>query len=143
MIPASLVYHYEFVDGPFDVVVRPEGKADLEQFLEGERRLRSDPGYRGGLNLLYDLSALDPSPLRGDDVRTAAAADRAIDERLRARRTALVAPCDLMYGFSRMWQVLIGDAAQERTAVVRSLAEAQAWLAEQDVGQPRRRDVMS
>jgi hypothetical protein len=128
MIRAPLVYHYEFGGGPFDVVVQAEGEASRAQFREGEQRLLSDPRYRGGLNLLYDLSALDPTPLRGDDVRAIAAADLAVDEPLQAARVAVVAPSDLMYGLSRMWQGLIAMAAEERTTVVRTVAEAHAWL---------------
>jgi hypothetical protein len=124
-----LVYRYEFVDGPFDVVVTTSGEASLDEFMAGDRRLLSDPRQRGGLNLLYDHSALDLSTWRGKDVREVAAADRLVDEHLWAARIAIVAPADLSFGFSRMWQGLIGTAAQEHVTVVRSVPEAYEWLA--------------
>ena len=87
VVPGStsgLSYRYAFVDGPFDVIVTTEGKANLAQFMEGERRLLSDPRYRGGLNLLYDHSRVDLSSLDGDDVGAVAAADRSVEPEARA-----------------------------------------------------------
>lgn len=64
---------------------------------------------RGGLRQLADLLA-----------PRAAAGRRA--------RLAIVAPRDLLYGVSRMFQLMLGDAADAQVAVFRRLDDASSWL---------------
>jgi hypothetical protein len=132
-----LEYLYEFGGGPFDLVVNTEGEADIAEFLEGERRLLSDPRYRPGLNLLYDHSRLDVSAVTSAEVRAVAQTDRAIPEPLWAASIAIVAPHPATFGLARMWQLMLGPDIETPITVVRSIAEAHEWLAQLNTRRPR------
>ena len=49
-----------------------------------------------------------------------------------ATRAAIVAPSDVLYGVSRMFQTLRGDANPDEVEVFRTLDEANAWLERHD-----------
>jgi hypothetical protein len=123
---------HEFVDGPFDVIVATEGEATLADFIEGEWAMLADPRYRAGLYLLYDHSRLELPDDASDDIRTIAAADRAVDPSLWPARIAIVAPTQRLSRLAHMWRDLVErPEMQERIAIVSSVVDAHHWLAQQ------------
>jgi hypothetical protein len=86
--------------------------------------------YERGLSfLIFDLGGAERLDVPTADVRRIARADREYVEAHPPIAIAVVAPHDLEYGLSRMWQAFVDDAPIEST-VGRTRAEALAWLAD-------------
>lgn len=120
----------EFVDGPFDVVVRSAGPGSVPELEEVDRVLWSDPRWRPGLNVLYDHSALVPSGnASGADIRGLAERDSLPTAHRLVGHVAVVAASDAIYGLARMWLAQLEPTIAERTTVVRTVDDAYAWVA--------------
>jgi hypothetical protein len=84
--------------------------------------------YDGALAfLLFDLGGADRLDVPTADVRRVAREDREYAGTHPPFSIAIVAPHDLEYGLSRMWQAFVDDTPIEST-VARSRAEALDWL---------------
>lgn len=120
---------HTFGNGPFDLVHHLAGRVSLEGLLECRRTLLDDPRFRPGLTVLYDFTEIEAVDLSGEDVRQLAA--DATLARVEFRAAAIAARTDDMFGFARMFMT-VASPPGHRTArtVVRSVAEAEAWLAE-------------
>ena len=125
-----MAYAIEFGDGPFEAVVTLSGRTTFAEIGENDARLFADPRFQTGMNLLYDLSRLEPTGQgSGEDVRAMAHRDSRPETFQRPGAIAIVAPNDAVYGVARMWLVLIDEKVAARTTVVRTHAEAYDWLA--------------
>lgn len=109
-------------------VASPRGAYSLAEVLGWSQTLRADPGFRTGMNEIYDLSDVDPSGVHYDDVQDL------IDQVRPASRAdvvcvAIIAPSDLAFGLARMYVSLGSSEARPGPSVFRSLDEALTWLA--------------
>jgi hypothetical protein len=85
--------------------------------------------YDGGLAfLLFDLAGADHLDIPTADVRRVAREDREYAETHPPFAIAVVAPHDMEYGLSRMWQAFVDDTSIV-SKVARTRDEALAWLA--------------
>lgn len=106
------------------LVTRFDGVVDDGIFVPLYRRIFADPRYVLGTNELADLrgvSRLDLSNVALDDVRV-------LTERVYSGsgldfRTVIVAPADLSFGVSRMYEML-SEEGPEKVTVVRRIEEA-------------------
>ncbi len=99
-----------------------------EVLLDACHRLLTDPSYRPDVNGLADLSSverLDVSPHALEQCIQMYAPVDALGIRT---RLAIVAPTDLSYGLSRMYEMLRGDEGPEEVQVFRDAMQARIWL---------------
>lgn len=107
------------------------GVPTAAEFAELNERLLGDPRFRAGLRMLVDCSALDTSPLSVEDVQGLTEPMVMRDWHFPPSAVAIVAPDDRTFEFARAYRAHLGGSRSNRE-VVRSRAEAEAWLAEQE-----------
>jgi len=130
-------YRYEFVDGPFQVIVTTSGDADTDAIVAGRRRLLADPRFRPEMNILVDHSRLDVSAATAEEIRDAAATASGERPGTTTGLLAIVSPSPLQFGLMRMYQAFASEDLESRLAVVRSVEAAYRWLEERTAGPPR------
>ena len=100
-------------------------RVDLAQFKENFKRYLSDENYRPGRTELIDLSDLAHFDL---DFRRIWGILSMVNAQLPGvkvtTRTVLIAPFDLMFGFSRMFQSLAENAGGVKVEVYRNEEDA-------------------
>lgn len=98
-----------------------EVKQAIEAFYSGQVTKR----------VLWDLTDSDVSELSKPEVESIASTPRAAQQQRQLGKTALVAPEDLAYGLSRMYQALTHlENLPFETQVFRDKDEAMNWLLE-------------
>ena len=113
---------------PTGADVRFSGVTTGSEIVEAKTSALAHP-YDGALAfLLFDLAGADRLDVPTADVRRVAREDREYAATHPPFAIAVVAPHDLEYGLSRMWQAFVDDTPIEST-VARSRAEALGWLA--------------
>lgn len=99
------------------------------ELLEAFERLLRDPAYDASLDDLVDLRDVTHMGV------TSAGLHRLIalyDERgptTLLTRNAIIAPTDVLYGVSRMFQTLRGEGLPAELEVFRTVEEAERWIA--------------
>jgi len=110
-------------------VVRLAGAVTDRDLIDAFQRLLRDPAYDASLNDLVDLRDVSQMGI------TSAGLHRLIglyDERGPTEvhtRNAIVAPTDVLYGVSRMFQTLRGESALAELEVFRTIGAAEDWIA--------------
>ena len=108
--------------------VRFTGVATGAEIVEAKVRALAHP-YAGPLRfLLFDLAGAERVDVPTAAVREVAREDRAYAASHPPSAIAVVAPHDLEYGLSRMWQAFVDDTPIQSN-VARSRSEALRWLA--------------
>lgn len=114
-------------EGPFDVVVRVSGRPTPAELRSGRRRLLAD--LQPGMNVLVDHTGLDPAETSTEELRALAASAGVEWSKAGVAHLVMFAPAPVNYGLLRLWHTLLPEELGARTAVVRTLDEAYAWLA--------------
>ena len=83
------------------------------------------------MSLLVDHSLLDNSAITREEVNRAALSLNRDRTASGLAYIALVAPTSLNFGLARMFEAFAGDELEGSVIVVRSRAEAEAWLESQ------------
>lgn len=117
---------YEIRPGERLVLLRFHGHVTASDILDATSRLRADPAFEPGFATLVDcrdqISALSREEL---DRLMAGVAARPPGP---PRRVAVVVGSDVLYGVTRMFQILAEDRLPHTIEVFRELDEAKAWL---------------
>ncbi|GAB4335996.1 MAG: hypothetical protein Kow0089_05970 [Desulfobulbaceae bacterium] len=93
-------------------------------------------------NVLWDLSRARVEDITRDDIRRIIGAPEKSHEGRRGGRTAIVAPDDLAFGLSRMYQASLGEAFLVfQLRVFRETAAARRWLDGLDNGDRHERKM--
>lgn len=98
--------------------------------------LLRDPSYDPAVDDLIDLRGVTHMGVTGAGLhRLIALYDDRESDGFRTR-AAILAPTDVLYGVSRMFQTLRGDANPDEVEVFRTEGEALSWLARHDLPLP-------
>jgi len=108
---------------------RCTGPVVFAEVLEHFKALEADPACPDRLDVLLDLSGIINLPSAGQ-VKAVAAETNRLLSRVHWGRCAIVAPSDVIYGVSRMFE-MISEAYFSGLRVFRSYDEAEAWLVAQ------------
>jgi len=104
------------------------GVLDDEAFIALFTEVLHHPDYRVGMKSLLDFRRVTQFDLTGQGIRTLAGM---VVSRLNSHavpwQTALVAPQDVAYGLSRMYQIL-REGSMSQVEVFREFSEAWRWL---------------
>lgn len=107
------------------------GEIKVQEVLSAVGSIYRDPAYPSPLRALCELAGAKPM-LDADDVRSVVGFTgyhRPAD----AGRLAIVAPEDLSFGLSRMYEILSSEQGVE-TKVFRDVEAARRWLLSDDEG---------
>lgn len=99
--------------------------ADLRKLQIG---LQNESDFQPGFSELINLQAVTSVEITGDGLRTIYRSDLFSKD----SRRAIFAPTDVLYGMSRMYQIIDDDSDTE-LHVFRDMAEARKWLGLEEV----------
>ena len=112
--------------------VRFTGVATGAEVVEAKARALAHRYERGLSFPIFDLGGAERLDIPTADVRRVAREDREYAETHPPIAIAVVAPHDLEYGLSRMWQAFVDDTPIE-SKVARTRDEVLVWLADRGV----------
>ncbi len=127
MDPRSADAHITHTIADGIVYLEYVGAVRSHHIVQSREAFLADPNYAAGMSFLVDLSDASFERLTLDELRHAGDHGRSIDERLGKHRTAIVAPRDLEYGVSRMFEIL-GERPNMSLQVFRDRSDALTWL---------------
>lgn len=103
------------------------GEVGEAELVETAAKLASDGAVPPGHRELVDLSRLEQTDVTPGALRRVARIYADTDQRPEDSQVAIVAPGDLFFGLSRMYEAY-RDGSGLRMRIFRSLDEARAWL---------------
>jgi hypothetical protein len=103
------------------------GEVSETELVDAARKLASDPAIPAGHRELVNLSGVHNTDVTAATLRRVAHIYSEADQRPEDSRVAIVAPGDLFYGLSRMYEAFRESSALE-IRVFRDLPEARTWL---------------
>jgi len=124
-----------------NAIIQVESESDLTVFTVVGEVTASDARnaiqkfYEGNvtLNVLWDLTKSDVSKLSADDVHSIAHTPRKYAEMRKGGKTAIVAPTDIAFGLTRMYEFMTEIQNYSfNTQAFRTTQEAYRWLLEED-----------
>lgn len=98
--------------------------------------LLQDVTYDPSVDDLIDLRSVTHMGVTGAGLHRLIALYDGRDSDGHETRAAIIAPSDVLYGVSRMFQTLRGDANPDQVEVFRTLDEAEYWLERRDQTAP-------
>lgn len=122
-----MAIHYQIDKNLRAVFTAIQGVLEDEEPVRYLDALLRDPDYEVGLAVLVDASRLERLDLTTSGVRKLAEYTLGAEARLQGAKVAIVAPTDVTFGVSRMYQTLRSEAPYE-ISVFRTREEALAWL---------------
>ena len=114
-------------ENPALVRVTPKGKLTLEYAGDLVKRMLDHPNFKPGLPSIWDLRETDVSAFSLDNIQSLIAINRKYQKERGNAYIAIVAPDDLSFGLSRMYEML-DNAPHLRINVFRDLALAEKWI---------------
>ena len=111
------------------VRVRYVGRVTPAHVMSAREAFVADPDFVPGMDFVADFTLGTLADFSTEDMKRVAVHGRRIALDWGPHRTALVAPADVAYGMSRMFQML-GTRPGLTLQVFRDLEEAEAWLRE-------------
>jgi len=124
---------YVIDKGQKTIQTRCTGNVTFDEVVDHFRVLEQDPECPERLDVLLDLTNLTSIPNADQLTGVSDAIGRTL-EKVRFDACAIVAPTDLLFGVSRVFEVL-AEGRFRMTRTFRRFNEAESWLAEQ---RPRR-----
>ncbi len=101
------------------------GVTPMEDVLEMSRRLRTDPDYISSYDGIFDNTRLE-HPYTSEEMRILA--ERRMEKNPSNGRLAVISPDDVVYGMSRMHQLIGEGSFPVQINVFRDAKSALEWL---------------
>jgi len=111
-------------------VARFSGAITDRDLIDTYERLLRDPAYDGTLHNLVDLREVSHMGITSAGLHRLIALHDGRGPTEAHTRNAIVAPTDVLYGVSRMFQTLRGDSRLAELEVFRTIGAAEHWIAE-------------
>jgi hypothetical protein len=102
------------------------------ELFEAYDALLHDPTYDPSVDDLIDLRGVTHMAVTGAGLHRLIALYDDRPSSGHQTRAAIVAPSDVLYGVSRMFQTLRGDGNPDEVEVFRTLGDATSWLERRD-----------
>jgi len=106
------------------------GRVSGAELVDYYRRLRGHPDFKRTLNEIFDASQVEAVDMTADDVRRLSAVTEEYTSVGVPVKVAIVAPGDLEFGMSRMYEMLQVQSINT-LKVFRERAPAERWIAGQ------------
>jgi len=108
------------------VLFKARGSFSSEDMLTCVEKVVSDPDFKPDFDHLVDLRDVTNFMSSADDVKVRARRDHN-SRKLNASRIAIVSSSDIVFGMSRMYEILMDDA-DVTVRAFRNMDEATSWL---------------
>ena len=103
------------------------GEVSVDEIMTEGAKMFAETEWKNGFNILCDYREITDFDLDRKDIEKVINQDRQHEPIFDKSKCAIVANADLVYGFSRMWEILSGDIELTRM-VFRDINDAQKWL---------------
>jgi len=110
------------------------GRVTGEQLIAYYRQLRSHPDFRSNLNEIFDTTQIEAMDVTADDIHRLSSVTEQFTSRGNPVKVAIIAPADLPFGLSRMYEMLQSQSINI-LKVFRERPAAEAWISESSVEQ--------
>jgi len=107
------------------------GRVTGHDLVEYYRHLRAHPDFRSNLNEIFDAAQVDTVDVTAEDVRALSSITEEFTKRGVPVRVAIVAPGDLEFGMSRMYEMLQVQSINV-LKVFRDRKTAEDWILAND-----------
>jgi hypothetical protein len=107
------------------------GRVTGHDLVEYYRRLRAHPDFRSNLNEIFDATLVDTVDVAAEDVRALSSITEEFTKHGVPVRVAIVAPGDLEFGMSRMYEMLQVQSINV-LRVFRDRKTAEDWILAND-----------
>lgn len=111
--------------------IKASGKVNADEIMREGARMFAETDWENGFNILCDYRNITELDLRSEDINRIASRDRVHEPIFDKSKCAVVAENDLIFGLSRMWEIVSEDTSLT-TMIFRDIREAIDWL-EMDV----------
>jgi hypothetical protein len=101
------------------------GKTTVEDIVKFSQDLRSDPGFSQSYDSIVDNTQLE-SIYTGDEIKKLS--NPRIDTSKSVGKVAIIAPADIIYGMSRMHELISETKSPHKIHVFRDTGSALKWL---------------
>jgi hypothetical protein len=118
-------------------IVTFRGSISDRELLEAYESLLADPGYDASVDDFIDLRDVTHMGVTSVGLHRLISMYDERDSPGYVTRTAILAPTDVLYGVSRMFQTMRGEGHPDELEVFRTLDELQAWLDRRDLAPAR------
>ena len=129
--PRHMPYSLKIDSARRRVAFKATGVFSKDEVLGAIKDMLAHPEFRPGTDALIDLSEVEDVPLSGADVRDKVELDKALLTEIGNARWAFVATRDVVYGLTRMFQLLMNDTPIA-VETFRDTRAAEAWLGDVD-----------
>ena len=103
------------------------GNVSVDEILTAGVKMFTDTQWENGLNILIDYRDTQEFAIKAEDVKKVVQQDRQNEPLFDKSKCAIVANTDLIFGISRMWEILSEDINIPRM-VFRDINDARIWL---------------
>jgi hypothetical protein len=117
---------YSLDQGSAVIRTRCTGDVTFAEVVDHFRALRQDPNCPACLDVLLDLTKITSIP-SSDQLQAVSRVIGGVQETVRFDGCAIAASTDVLFGMSRMFEVLARESFRA-TCVFRTVDEAEAWL---------------
>ena len=118
----------KYTDDGLGVRFIAHGIATGDEIIEANKKVNTHENFSGLKYKIADRSACNEYRVSGEDVKIIAGQEREAAELNPELVVAMIAPSDLQFGISRMYQSLMADMGFE-CEIFRSPEEADRWIA--------------
>lgn len=110
------------------IQTRASGRVTGKDLIGYYKGLRAHPDFRSNLNEIFDASQVDDIDVTAADIRHLSSVTQAFTSVGVSIKVAIVAPGDLEFGMSRMYEMLQAQSINA-LKVFRERALAEEWIA--------------
>ena len=109
------------------VLFKATGAFTSEILLECLNVVTADPKFKTNFNHLVDLQDLSSFPADSSDMQKRTSLDREMEEMIGEGKIALVSSNELVYGMTRMYEIMMDDALPT-VCTFKQMDDAIDWL---------------
>jgi len=118
---------YKIVPDKNFAYVKASRKVTVDEIMTAGARMFAEAEWANGFNILCDYRETTEFNLSNEDIQRVVAQDKAHEPNFDKSKSAIVATSDLVFGLSRMWEIL-SENTNLTTMVFRDIHKAIAWL---------------
>lgn len=107
--------------------IKALGKVTVDQIMTEGARMFAEKEWQNGFDILCDYRGITEFSLSSNDVKNVVDQDKKNEPLFDNSKCAIVANRDLVFGFSRMWEILAEDTNLTKM-VFRDIKDAMNWL---------------
>lgn len=118
---------YRIFPGKKVAYIKASGIINVDEIIIEGARMFAETEWQNGFNILCDYRAITEFDLSNEDIKMIADRDKVHEPIFDKSKCAVVATSDLIFGLSRMWEIISEDTSLT-TMIFRDIRKAIDWL---------------